>query len=303
MPASRLPLRPFAIVATLIGALSGCGGGSDNTSASETPAPETTPDPKSGPLQVLVPAYFYPLPGSPWEQLTRSAQSQPSVGITAIVNPSNGSGTKADAQFTQALTAFTQAGGKVIGYVPTRYGNGRYSLADVRLHIDRYLAFYGREHISGFFLDEMAATSQPLAFYRDIYQYVKGLDNRLRVVGNPGALPLADYAAVADTLVTFEGQASAYSRFNPGPSHGWIYQYGNGKQAMLVHDATDCPAMQAALNTAASARSNTGWVYVTDQHYDYATNTGNPWAALPAYWEQMLSTVNAINKDRALPGC
>ena len=58
MPASRLPLRPFAMVVTLIGALSGCGGGSDNTSASDTPAPETTPKPKSGPLQVLVPAYF-----------------------------------------------------------------------------------------------------------------------------------------------------------------------------------------------------------------------------------------------------
>ena len=68
-------------------------------------------------------------------------------------------------------------------------------------------------------------------------------------------------------------------------------------------DNTSASDMQAALNAAAGVRSNTGWVYATDQRYDYATNTGNPWAALPAYWEQMLSTVNAINKDSALPGC
>lgn len=300
MPASR-PLTT-AMALALASALSGCGG-SGGGDASDNPSLQAIPAPKAEPLQVLVPAYFYPLPGSPWEQLARSAQSQPSVGITAIVNPSNGPGTKADAQFAQALASFTQAGGRVIGYVPTRYGNGKYSLADVQLFIDRYLDFYGRERISGFFLDEMAATSQQLPFYRDIYRYIKGLDSRLQVVGNPGTLPLADYAAVADTLVTFEGQAGAYSRFDPAPSHGWVYQYGSGKQAMLVHDAADCPTMQAALGMATSARGNTGWVYATDGHYDYATNSGDPWMKLPAYWEQMLGTADAINKGRALPSC
>jgi len=44
-------------------------------------------------------------------------------------------------------------------------------------------------------------------------------------------------------------------------------------------------------------------VYATDRHYDYATNTGNPWATLPAYWEQMLGTVDALNKGSVLPSC
>ena len=252
---------------------------------------------------MLVPAYFYPLPGSSWDQLATTAKNMPSVSITAIVNPNSGPGTKVDAQYTQALRTFTQAGGKAIGYVATSYGSGAVSQADIRRHIDRYLAFYGREQISGFFLDEMSNKAAQLGFYREIYNYIKGLDSKLLVVGNPGTLPVGDYAAVADTLVTFEGSASAYASFNPLPNHGWVLGQVNSKQAMLVHDANDCRAMQASLGTAASERGNTGWVYATNLHYDYATDSGNPWAALPAHWERMLDTVDAINQGRPLPDC
>ena len=252
---------------------------------------------------MLVPAYFYPLPGSSWDQLAATAKNMPSVSITAIVNPNSGPGTKVDAQYTQALRTFTQAGGKAIGYVATSYGSGAVSQADIRRHIDRYLAFYGREQISGFFLDEMSNKAAQLGFYREIYNYIKGLDSKLLVVGNPGTLPVGDYATVADSLVTFEGQAGAYERFNPQPQYGWVYQYGRDKQAMLAHDALDCRAMQSSLSTAATERSRTGWVYATDLHYDYANNIGDPWARLPVYWNQLLGTVDAINKGSALPNC
>lgn len=227
----------------------------------------------------------------------------PSVSITAIVNPRNGPGEKIDAQYVGAINAFTQAGGKAIGYISTRYGNGKPSQADIRAHIDRYLAFYGRENISGFFIDEMADNANKLGFYREVYDYIKGLDSKLQVVGNPGTLPAGDYAAVADTLVTFEGQASAYTRFNPQPEHGWVYGHDTSKQAMLVHDASDCRAMQSSLSTAATERSHTGWVYVTDLQYDYANNIGDPWAGLPAYWDKLLGSVDALNKGSALPSC
>ncbi|MFO1229856.1 MAG: spherulation-specific family 4 protein [Alicycliphilus sp.] len=301
-------LHSLAMAMILAVTLPGCGGGGASNAADDgggmaqpAPAPTTPPPPAPQPLQVLVPAYFYPVPGSHWEQLARSAQARPTVHITAIVNPSNGPGNKADAQFTQALAAFTQAGGKVIGYVRSNYGKS--SQADIQKHIERYLAFYGRDQISGFFIDEMTATGTALDFYRQIHAYIKGLDANLQVVGNPGTLPIADYAAVADTLVTFEGSASAYASFNPLPNHGWVLGQVNSKQAMLVHDANDCRAMQASLGTAASERGNTGWVYATNLHYDYATDSGNPWAALPAHWERMLDTVDAINQGRPLPDC
>jgi hypothetical protein len=272
------------------------------TQAATPPAaPAPTPTPTANKLQVLVPAYFYPLPGSAWDRLATTAKAMPDVTVTAIVNPSSGPGNKVDAQYTQAIRSFTGAGGKAIGYVSTRYG--AVSQAKARQHIDRYLAFYGREHISGFFLDEMADNASKLAFYRELHDYIKGLDRGLQVVGNPGTLPVGDYAAVADTLVTFEGQASAYARFNPQPEHGWVYEHSTSKQAMLVHDAVDCRAMQSSLGTAATERSHTGWVYVTDLHYDYANNIGDPWAALPAYWDKLLGSVDALNKGQALPSC
>ena len=255
------------------------------------------------PMQVLVPAYFYPLPGSAWDQLALSARAMPAVGIPAIVNPGNGPGRRVDAQYARAIAAFTQAGGKVIGYVSTRYGKGTPSLAKIRTHIDNYLAFYGRENISGFFIDEMSDKTARLAFYREVYDYIKSLDAGLLVVGNPGTLPAAGYAEVADTLVTFEGQASAYARFNPQPGYEWVYGHDRGKQAMLVHDAVGCTAMQASLSTASQERNHTGWVYVTDLHYDYANNIGDPWANLPTYWDKMLGSVAAINAGHALPNC
>lgn len=319
MSQPRLP----ALALGLSCLLAACGGGGDDavdsvsekkarsavqasTAQQSTPLASAAPTPSATntrTLQVLVPAYAYPVPGSTWDQLTLTTKAMPSVAVTAILNPSNGPGKKLDAQYLQAVAAFTQAGGKVIGYVSTRYGAGTPSQATVRTHIDRYLAFYGRENISGFFIDEMADNSARLGFYRDVYAYIKGLDSKLLVVGNPGTLPIADYAKVADTLVTFEGQAGAYAAFNPQPTYNWVYDYDASKQATLVHDALTCPAMQASLSTAASARSHTGWAYVTDLHYDYANNVGDPWAGLPAYWDKLLASVDAINKGLGLPAC
>lgn len=310
MSIHRSPFHLSGLALVMSCLLAACGGGGDSTTAEEIAEKArrvtTAATPRAADaavLRVLVPAYFYPLPGSDWERLAATARAVPSVSITAIVNPNSGPGKKADALYTQAIQSFTQAGGKAIGYVATRYGRGGITQAKIRQQIDRYLAFYGREHISGFFLDEMADTANRLAFYREIYDYIKGLDASLQVLGNPGTLPAGDYASVADSLVTFEGQASAYAHFNPQPQHGWVYQYQRSKQAMLVHDAPDCPAMQSSLSTAATERSHTGWVYATDLHYDYANNIGDPWARLPVYWDKLLGSVDAINKGAALPGC
>ena len=254
-------------------------------------------------LEVLVPAYFNPNPsGSPWDQLISTAQAYPGVQVTAIMNPNDGIFSSADEQFARVVSDFTGEGGQVVAYVATGYGTGR-SVSAVKQNIDRYLRLYGRDQLSGFFLDEMGATSQHLAFYKQIYSYIKGLDEELRVIGNPGTLPVADYAGVADVLVTFEGKASDYTRFNPQDGSAWVYTRANSAQAMLVHNATSCAAMQTAMRAAATARNNTGLVYATDLLYDFATNTGNPWANLPRYWTSLLGTVSALNRGTALPGC
>ena len=263
--------------------------------------------PKREPLEVLVPAYFSPGKNSPWDTLVSGAKSYPDVRITAILNPNNGIFTKEDTKFTEAITAFKAQGGKVIGYVSTAYGNGKRTVADVKANIDAYRTYYPA--IDGIFLDEMASSTNRLDFYREIYSYIKGLDATLRVVGNPGTFPAAAYAGVANALVTFEGKEEKYRSINPqldqdtGAAHTWVYDRANTAQVMLAHNATTCTAMQNAVKTADLARTNAGVVYVTDLEYDYATDTGNPWAKLPTYWTQLLGTVDAINKSRALPSC
>ena len=257
--------------------------------------------PKREPLEVLVPAYFSPGKNSPWDTLVSGAKSYPDVRITAILNPNNGIFTKEDTKFTEAITAFKAQGGKVIGYVSTAYGDGKRSVADVKANIDAYRTYYPA--IDGIFLDEMASGTNRLDFYRDIYSYIKGLDANLRVVGNPGTFPAAAYAGVANALVTFEGKEAAYRSIDPQPGNTWVYDRANTTQVMLAHNANTCTAMQNAVKTADLARTNAGVVYVTDLEYDYATDTGNPWAKLPTYWTQLLGTVDAINKKRALPSC
>ncbi len=258
------------------------------------------PPPK--PLEVLVPAYFSAgRANSPWVALSNGQQSFPDVRITAILNPSNGLFDKPDAGLVSAAADFIAKGGKLIGYVLTGYGNGGRSQADIRANVDAYLSHYGSA-VSGIFLDEVDNSPRKIAFYQPVSNDIRRRYPDFRIISNPGTYPDAGYAALADTVTTFEGQAVSYFKTDPQPGNTWVYQRGNGAQAMLVHDAS-CADMQKALRAAASARNNTGLVYVTDLHYNPTTGSGNPWANLPSYWMTFLATVDAINKSQPLPTC
>ena len=132
---------------------------------------------------------------------------------------------------------------------------------------------------------------------------IKAIDPQLRVVGNPGTVPAAEYASVADTLVIFESTAAEYQKFDPRQQNAWLYTYANQTQAMLAHNTATCAAMQTAVLAAATARNNAGLVYATDREYNPATGVGNPWSALPAYWETLVRSVDAINRGARLPRC
>ena len=267
-------------------------------------------------LQVLVPAYFTAsnttagttVTPSNWSTLTSSAQSYPDVRIVAIANPSNGiltSTSTANADLTAAITSFKAVAGtsnKVIGFVASTSASGSaLSVADIKATVDNYIRLYPNL-FDGFFLDGMAADSARLATYQDIYDQIKRISTGTAttppsVIGNPGTYPVPAYAAVADTLVTYAGNAAAYQSVNPQPAATWVYAKSNGAQAMLVHSASTCTDMQAILKYAARPAMNTGMVYATN------LGTGSPWSALPTYWQLLLGTVDALNKKRTLPSC
>lgn len=270
--------------------------------------------PARKPLQVLVPAYFSATgTTSPWVTLTSGATSYPDVKITAIANPSSGvltADTKEDADLTKAIKAFQAVSGtsnRVIGYVATTStSSGALSVADIKATITNYIRLYPGL-FDGFFLDGMATDSSRVAHFQEVYTHVKGLTTGLTtgatppsapiVIGNPGTYPVAAYAGVADTLVTYAGNAAAYANTDPQPGNTWVYAKDNTAQAMLVHTASTCTDMQTVVKNANRPRMNTGVVYATN------LATGAPWSALPTYWQQMLGTVDALNKQRTLPLC
>jgi hypothetical protein len=265
-------------------------------------------------LQVLVPAYFSATgTTSPWVTLTSGATSYPDVKITAIANPSSGvltADTKEDTDLTKAIKAFQAVSGtsnRVIGYVATTStSSGALSVADIKATITNYIRLYPGL-FDGFFLDGMATDSSRVAHFQEVYTHVKGLTTGLTtgatppaapiVIGNPGTYPVAAYAGVADTLVTYAGNAAAYANIDPQPGNTWVYAKDNSAQAMLVHTASTCTDMQTAVKNANRPRMNTGVVYATN------LAIGAPWSALPTYWQQMLGTVDALNKQRTLPLC
>jgi hypothetical protein len=244
-------------------------------------------------VTALVPAYFYPTwwAGSPWDDLNRAAAVIP---IEAIMNPASGPGMAFNPDYAKAVHDLRAAGGKVIGYVSTRYGER--PLADVVGDINAYLAWY---QVDGIFLDEMGNQLGALD-YLEVYGHIKDVSRDLHVVGNPGMpfLPVEAYLQAADTLVLFEGPlinadpfgASFAAYPTGGPYAGlplWFGRYPRRRVANLVYGVPSAGEMRRALVKA--LRYNAGYVYLTNDVLS------NPWDALPTYWADEVRAIAAVN--------
>ncbi len=233
----------------------------------------------AAPLELLVPAYFYPEAKglTYWANLTAAASKAP---VTAIVNPNSGPGTSVDPNYTAVVNNARAAGVKTIGYVPTSYGAR--PLNDVVTDINRYLSFYA---IDGIFIDEMAddGSAASVNYYLAIYQYIKGLNPGFRVIMNPGTTAPELYVGLplADALVTFESGPRPYRRLQ---TPTWVRNYANDRFAHLVHDVG---TLDTALGFITLAQQrNAGLVYITNDK-----GASNPWNSLPAYWSGLVSEV------------
>jgi hypothetical protein len=244
--------------------------------------------------ELLVPAYFYPSSNpalSYWDELTAAAQS--GVRITAIMNPGNGPGTALNSDYAAAVNSFRAAGGKVLGYVYTCYGNNNCvsglpatrTTADVLADAAQYAAWY---NVDGIFLDEMSNTASALSFYETVAAGLRAARPGARIFGNPGVATPASYLAVADTLVTFENGGGYGSAVAPG----WGLTEASGRQAHLHHSISTEAGMLAAL---AEARArNAGYVYITDDVL------ANPWDTLPSYWNAELAALAPVPEPTPL---
>jgi Spherulation-specific family 4 len=247
--------------------------------------------------ELLVPAYFYPSfnPAlSYWDEMTAAAAA--GAKITAIVNPDNGPGAAFNSDYANAITSFKAAGGHVLGYVYTCYGNNNCvtglpstrSVQDVLDDAAKYRSWYG---VSGVFLDEMSNTMTEYAFYKNVANGLRAAAPGVQIFGNPGTATPADFLNVADTLVTFERGTGSYA--GASTRQPWMDTAPADRQAHL-HYNVDTEAQMRSLLAQAQAL-NAGYVYITNDCYrDNVPGCTNPWNSLPSYWNAEVAAVTAV---------
>jgi hypothetical protein len=230
--------------------------------------------------ELLVPAYFYPssdLSMSFWDDMTNVASQ---TSITAIVNPASGPGSAANPEYTNAISAFRNAGGHVVAYIPTGYGARAQS--EVLADLATYNSFYT---VDGVFLDEMSNQATDLAFYQSLYNTIKTNNAGYQVIGNPGTATLESYLTAADVLVTFEHDpiVGAYSTNIPA---NWTKSYSADHFANLLYNVTTETDMLVYASIA--NQNNVGYLYITND------TLPNPWDTLPSYWLAEANRVSSV---------
>lgn len=231
-------------------------------------------------MRILVPAYFYPVPGSPWTRMNAAASAHPGR-IVAIANPSNGPGTSSDPSYVSALASFRASGGTLIGYVFTSYGAR--PIASVESDVDQWFAWYG---VDGIFFDEMDnVAGAHESYYAALHQHVRSHLATALVIGNPGTSTVSSYLSYPGGPV-----ASAVCIYEDGNAEltwtadAWVHGRDRRHFVALAH-TTPLASWQAAVDHA--WQQNCGYVFATSDVLP------NPWDILPSYFEAMASYVDA----------
>ncbi|KQW48237.1 hypothetical protein ASD88_25975 [Pelomonas sp. Root662] len=239
-------------------------------------------------IEIIVPAYFYPswMPEhNEWHQLTWAAQQ--GADVAAIMNPGNGPGAASNSDYVTSVSAFRAAGGKVLGYVYTCYGinlctsevPATRSTSEVVADAQKYANWYG---VDGVFLDEMATQPSALPFYQTVSDSLRAAHPGWDIVGNPGVTPMAGYAALADTMMSFEG---SYASFINGPFLSGLTNAA--ATGAIVHSVATVEQMHEVMDLARQA--GLGAIYITDG----TMASGNPYLHLPSYWAAEVAAATA----------
>lgn len=239
---------------------------------------------KAWALGLVVPAYFDPDQSSAaWSALNQAAQRVP---LVAIANPDSGPTASRIASYTRAINALRAAGGKVIGYVSSSYAQRAIGLA--KLDVDRYDSFYT---LDGIFVDELTNDSDVthLAYYQELFQYIRSKRSTYMVIGNPGTTTLLSYLTrpTVTGLVTFENN-SGYDGYVPD---AWTQSRPSDVFTHLCYAVPNLLTMTNYVQLA--VKRNAGNIYVTDD------SGSNPWDTLPSYWTNEVNLIEQINRTAA----
>jgi hypothetical protein len=239
-------------------------------------------------LTALVPAYFYPS-DQHLEDWARLAEAARSIPLEVILNPASGPGKKQDLNYVTVIARLRRSGARILAYVDSDYG--RRPLDAVEADLRTYVRFY---KVDGFFIDQMANTTEAIDYYRSIRRLIRQIDPRLSVVGNPGTATRPEYLETADTLVTFEGSARTFAAYDPDAVAPWTAGHSRRRFAAIIYEVATAPTGRDTMVRA--RRNGSGSVYVTDR------TMPNPYLGLPRYWADLVAAIRARNACEATGG-
>ncbi|MEZ4866386.1 MAG: spherulation-specific family 4 protein [Caldilineaceae bacterium] len=248
-------------------------------------AAHTTADPK---VQILLPLYRYPewwdSAAYIWDDV---AAANARVPITVIINPNDGpdGGPPLD-DFVRGMSDLRAGGVRMIGYIPTNYGARDINavMADVDLY-DTHFAAHG---VTGIFFDEVTDSADKLAYYEQLYTYVKAKANLDEVFLNPGAPFDEGYLTrpAGDTVVLFEDAGSNWPTYE---ADAFVANYPATRFVALIHGtSTDFALIRSYVDLAVGR--NIGYLYITDD------GLPNPWDSLPSFWDDLLAYLQQLNQ-------
>lgn len=238
----------------------------------------------------MVPAYIFPGGSTNLAAYDDLVDAASRIPLTVIINPASGPGTSTEPAYNSIISDIQNAGGKVIGYIPTTFGNR--SAVDIVADAQSYNSFYGAGTFDGFFLDEFSNDIGDIGTHQTVYSDIKAIDPSLSVFANPGtSVPQAFFSLTqptADTIVVFENFASEYPANNP-PSY---YDSLDASQlAQIIHTVSTAGDVEATVSGIVdqAVADNTGWLYVTDDILP------NPFDTLPSFFDSLVDNVEAVN--------
>jgi hypothetical protein len=228
--------------------------------------------------------------------------------LVAILNPASGPGNTRDLNYlsedgkTGVILDFRAAGGKLYGYVSTRYGM-RTDL-QIKDDIDGYLKndllYLGC--VDGIFFDELSNDLANIPRHREWVAYIKSISTQMETMANPGVgqtlnprgqsqFNETDYANVFDVLMSFEHSGESY--LNRFTSAATLQSVSETQLSHVLHSQSTWD--RSWIDYARSRGAD--YIYVTDDVLR-DPKVDNPYDSLPSYWSKMIEDVIAANRSR-----